>query len=313
MKKNIISLVSLILFAAAVALGLKYITTLFADKNTYPFQYNFAKVQKDSIDVVFIGNSHQFCSIDTLLLKEEYGIESYMLASSMQTIPMSYYAVMEAIELQHPDKIVLELFYLANDVKSVNDVMNHAFFDGMPDCRAQELALSDIVEDAGDRIYYRWNLGAYHVRWKTLGEDDFKGIKDMPYGCYYNDTVTANTEIVPIDQSETAEAPALTLEYLDKIIDLCSEEGVELICYISPFNVETPGDEASENTFVSWQKVYNWASGYLAGRGVAFHNLMYELDGLGLDMEKDFLDRQHVNCYGQEKLTRYMADMGYLD
>ena len=37
-----------------------------------------------------------------------------------------------------------------------------------------------------------------------------------------------------------------------------------------------------------------------------------EIEEIGLNGETDWMDRQHLNCYGQAKFTRYMAEQGYL-
>jgi hypothetical protein len=36
------------------------------------------------------------------------------------------------------------------------------------------------------------------------------------------------------------------------------------------------------------------------------------MEGIGLDGETDYMDSQHFNASGQAKVTRYMAEMGYL-
>ena len=36
--------------------------------------------------------------------------------------------------------------------------------------------------------------------------------------------------------------------------------------------------------------------------------MMYDMDAIGLDPESDFIDEGHVNCCGQEKLTRFLAE-----
>jgi len=314
MKKAIrtaMSFLVLAAFIAAVFFSLKRAELLFVNKWNGLTQYNFGALERDTLDTVFIGNSHQFCTINTKMLAEEYGINSFMLASSSQTIAMSYYAVMEAIELQHPDRIVLEAFYAPNEHKSSNDATMHEFFDGMPSCGAKKLALQDLIEDEGERIYYVLNLGAYHTRRKELAKNDFSSTIGAPYGSHYDPRVTPNTELAMVDPSEKMEMPEETLEYFDKIIDLCSSSGVDLICYVAPFNAVNPDDAEASAKFMNWLRTYNWLADHLAERGVAFHNLMYELDEIGLDLSNDFLDSQHLNCYGQDRVTRYMAEKGY--
>ncbi|MBP5151673.1 MAG: hypothetical protein ILP13_02015, partial [Lachnospiraceae bacterium] len=102
---------------------------VFKNKSVSGAQELFAKWNPEHADIVFIGNSHNFCTISTDLLYDEYGIESFMLATSAQTIPMSYYAAMEAIELKHPDKIVLEISYVPHEYLTIGSGMDHCFFD----------------------------------------------------------------------------------------------------------------------------------------------------------------------------------------
>mgnify|MGYP003295589952 CR=1 FL=1 len=125
-------------------------------------QDKFAQLEPDTVDVVFIGNSHQFCSISPEILYEKYGVNSFMLATSAQTVPMSYYAAMEAIELQHPKVIVFEVSYCANNFRTVSDEMTHCFFDGMPACEARKAGLEDLVEK-DERIHYYLNFAILHI------------------------------------------------------------------------------------------------------------------------------------------------------
>ena len=98
-KKSIIRfLLCLCFFATLFIWSFGKVTYILRDKSLESTQDNFAAIPRDSLDVVFIGSSHTFCSTMPKLLEEEYGIKSFDLATSAQTIPMSYYACMEAIE-----------------------------------------------------------------------------------------------------------------------------------------------------------------------------------------------------------------------
>lgn len=150
----------------------------------------------------FIGNSHQFCSISPEILYDEYDIESFMLATSAQTVPMSYYAAMDAIELQHPEVIVFEVSYCSQDFRTVTEEMTHCFF--LTACQGvgrEKKGINDLVEKE-NRIYYYLNPGIYHNRWKELTEADYsiEHVSDRG-GVYYED-VFANWEISLIDKME---------------------------------------------------------------------------------------------------------------
>ncbi len=286
------------------------LTYVFRQKEYTNVQDNFANLPKDSVDTIFIGTSHQFCSVDTNLLYEEYGINSFMLATSAQTVPMSYYACLEAIELQHPKTIVLELAYLANDFRTVTDEMSHTFFDGMPNCEARKLAIEDLIEP-GKQVYYYLNLGAFHERWKELTEEDYKSNLTSPRGNHHYENTQYNWNIPVIEQTETEAPSEEMLKYLDKIIALCRENRIELITYVAPFN-SLYNDEDTRTELFRMQRVFNWCGEYLNNPNIRFYNLFYELPEIGLDGNTDFMDSQHTNYLGQAKITRYMAEHGYL-
>ena len=152
MKKFIINTILFLLFVAGLVAILYRANFVLRHKEYAGVQDKFASMPEDSIEIVFIGSSHQFCSISPEILYDEYGIESFMLATSAQTVPMSYYAAMEAIELQNPRLIVFEVCYLTNDFRTVTDEMSHCFFDGMPECEAKYMGIKDLIEEEVLRI-----------------------------------------------------------------------------------------------------------------------------------------------------------------
>ena len=310
MRKKCYTLILFLLFWAVLVPAVFRISYVLREKEGTNIQDNFKQLERDSVDMVFVGSSHQFCSIDTDLLYEEYGINSFMLATSAQTIPVSYYAVMEAIELQHPKAIVLEALYCTNDFRTVTPEMSHTFFDGMPKCEARKLAIEDLIEPE-EQIYYYLNLGRYHTRWKDLGEEDFKSNLTSPRGRYYSEEIKYNWQIPVIPENEKEPMAEEMLKYLDMLVELCKENQVELILYVAPFN-SLYDDETTREDLFRRQRIFNWLEDYTEEKELRYYNLFYEMSELNLDSMRDYKDSQHFNCYGQEKITRYMAERGYL-
>lgn len=311
MKKRIVNIILFILFIAGLFAILYRANFVLRQKDYSGVQDMFAALEPDSVDVIFIGSSHQFCSISPEILYDEYEINSFMLATSAQTVPMSYYAAMEAIELQHPDVIVFEASYCANDYTTVGDEMTHCFFDGMPRCRGREEGLKDLVEKE-DRIYYYLNLGAYHTRWKELDEDDYSITHISERGGVRYADVGVNWEIPVISQDEVSPMPANMERYMDMMVQLCEENDVKLIFYIAPFNTRYGGEDEVQELYER-QRIFNYVGEYAEKNGIPFYNLFYEMDALNLDMYTDWKDTQHLNYLGQVKVTRYMVEQGYLD
>ncbi len=293
------------LFAALICINF-----VFRNKEYEGAQDKFARWNPEHADIVFIGTSHQFCSINPDLLYDEYGIESFMLATSSQTVPMSYYAAMEAIELKHPDTIVFEICYTANDFRTLQG-MDHCFFDGFPRCNARKLALEDLAEPE-ERIYYLLPLGMFHSRWKELSESDFHDFPLTDRGGFVSWQTTFNADIPVQDPDVTEAMPPEMEKYLGMLIDLCEENNVRLIMYAAPFGGLYVYDEGCREDVLHRQSIFNYTGRYLEERGVEFHNMFYEYDRIGIDDTTDWMDTQHFNALGQAKFTRYMMDNGYL-
>ena len=66
--------------------------------------------EKDSIDVIFIGSSHSFCSLNTGILWNDYGIASKNIGDSGQRFPTSYYYLLDALKTQNPKVVFIELW-----------------------------------------------------------------------------------------------------------------------------------------------------------------------------------------------------------
>lgn len=311
MKKFLTNTVLFAMFVVGLVVLLNRANFVLRHKEYAGVQDMFAKLPENSVDVVFIGSSHQFCSISPEILYDEYGIESFMLATSAQTVPMSYYAAMEAIELQNPKMIVLEVCYCTNDFRTVTDEMSHCFFDGMPECRAKYLAIEDLIEEE-NRINYYALLGTYHTRWKELTESDFSMTQFTDRGGVYFDNVTYNSPLMVVTDGKAEPIPPEMEKYLDMMVELCKENDVELVMYVAPFNTLYDGDDETR-VMEMRQRMFNYIGEYAKEKGVRYYNLFYELPQLALSGEEDWMDRQHLNCYGQEKFTRYMVQSGYFD
>lgn len=301
----------LVVFSAIVICSVLRVSYVLREKEGIFVWDNFRQLEKDSTDIIFLGSSHQFCTISTDLLYEEYDVNSFMLATSAQTIPMSYYAAMEAIESQHPKAIVLEASYLANDFRTVSPEMSHYFFDGMPWCEAKKLAIRDLIEE-DEQIYYYLNLGRYHTRWKDLEKSDFDSNLTSPRGSYYYEDTSYNWEIPVISRNEKAQMPEEMKKYMDMLVRLCEDNDVELILYIAPFNTLYIDETLVEDLYQR-QRIFNGLEEYAWENGLRYYNLFYEMETIGLDGTTDYKDSQHFNCMGQSKVTRYMVENGYFD
>ena len=63
------------------------------------------------IDNLFLGSSHVFCGVNTVLLDELNGEHNFDLSSAYQTLNASYYLLKEADRKNDLSHVYLELYY----------------------------------------------------------------------------------------------------------------------------------------------------------------------------------------------------------
>lgn len=71
----------------------------------------FYRLDRDSVDVVFYGSSHDvYAGVNVAALWDEHGIAGYDMAGTMQTLWNSYYNMEETLKSQSPRLMVVDLY-----------------------------------------------------------------------------------------------------------------------------------------------------------------------------------------------------------
>lgn len=295
-----------ILLTGALLVGASFVTR---DK-TYSWMHDsFNCLERGSVDTFFVGNSHSFCSIDTDLLSDDYGLESFMMSASGQTLAMDYYAIQEIIKYHDAKTVYLEMSYAIHDWNTINDEMSHMFFDGMRLNSIKVEGVKELIEE-DSRIYYYLPLGQFHARASELQQADYVK-KDSKHGRFFSDKVFPCWPIKTVPSDQKKDMPQCQIDNLDRIVKLCKDNGIELILWTAPYNAMYEADWSEETLFDS-QKIYNGIEDYAKKNGLAYYNLFNDIEEIEFFYNIDFMDSQHLNCYGQEKLTHYMVRKGYI-
>ena len=116
---NFKTILKLVIFLIIVGvafnkIGAKYKAA--ADKNIINAftqqRYNeFYEQEPNSIDMVFIGSSHSYCTFDPEIIDPILGTSSWQLGTPLQHYDTSYYVLKEVLNYQKPKKVVLELYW----------------------------------------------------------------------------------------------------------------------------------------------------------------------------------------------------------
>ena len=154
-------------------------------------------------------------------------------------------------------------------------------------------------------IETQFSIFTFHDKWKQTkffsSDDNKKDTKDSvscDHGYNFNDSIKpaqANDNMNPTDISEPI--PEDNLNYLNKMVDLCREKGIDVVL------VEMP-------TQHSWNYYrHNTVQAFADENKLRFidFNLMFE--ELQLDIKLDYRDGgDHLNYYGATKTTAYLSD-----
>lgn len=306
MKKNEkkVYLIRIVAFVILFSLQFYGISIVFKNKNMGNVQYNFKQERKGSVEAVFVGSSHVFNAIDTEILEDEYGIYTYNLASSSQTLPISYYAVQEAIELQHPKVIVVEVCYIYLDTKTRSAGNSHAFFDDMPLCRAKIEGINDLFPKE-ERLSYYIPFMLHHARWKELTAEDFKSRRDFRRGFQLNTENTSFDDFLIYDKDQTFPIEEVAEIYLRKIIQVCKDSDTTLVLFATPFYANE--DDVIKDGMEKVQRQLNTVGIIANEEQVDYLNYFHLLDEISFDFQSDMANQEHVNASGSRKVTEYMG------
>lgn len=264
----------------------------------------FNNLDENTLDALFLGASHSFCSINPTVLWKNTGVAAYNLGSSAQDVNASKLYLEHALKTQTPKVVFLEARTLLFN-NGTKEQWNRLAYDNMPLSLEKINNLKNSILDNESFISYLAPALYYHDRWKELKEEDFKYVLNkntethgiMGHYPRYNmtkvslDSIHENVlgfEGISNDVMNT----------VNEINDICRNKGIKLVLW----KAVTP----------MWRDDYHYAIKTIADdNNIPFIDLNYSIDEIGIDSERDFFDKNsHLNEYGAIKVTNYWG--GYL-
>ena len=265
----------------------------------------FYNEEEDQCEVMFFGPSHAYAAFSPLVIWEETGIKSYVFSTQQQPLWATYTYIKEALKTQSPALIVLECRMALGDKEYYMEegddkAVTYPYMDDLPlSWNKVELAVQSAPEPE-ERFGLLFNFMMYHSRWNDLHREDFTFRRDEARDPYKGFVMLEPQEpLQPRPASETVTQAVPLLEknqyWLEEIIKLCQEEGIELWLIKSPSNLELE-EKALLNTVEETARRYN----------VPFHDFNVDYADIGLD-ESMFFDAHHMDALGAGKFSRYFA------
>ena len=131
----------------------------------------FYGLERDVVDVLFLGSSHCYCSVNPAVLWDEYGIAAFSLAISGQDLASSYHCMKEALKTQKPKVVCLEMYYTNLHGYQIKGNLYRNLL-GYQISRNFAEAVGDIAEAEEIReLLLKWPI--IHTRYAELTEKDF--------------------------------------------------------------------------------------------------------------------------------------------
>lgn len=264
----------------------------------------FYNEPEDEFAVMFFGSSHVYTAFSPLELWEETGVKSYVFSSQQQPPWATYTYIQEALKTQSPELIVVECHMILDDQVYYADAVTYSHNDHLPlTWNKVELAWRS-APDLEGKLGLVCNFLKYHSRWSELKAEDFdydpRQLRDPYKGFVMLDPkpespwwgqpdISGITWSAPLEEKHRY--------WLEEIIKLCQEAGVELWLVKTPSNLP-------EDRKALLNAVEELAGQY--GVPVFDFNGAEAYAAIGID-QNYFFDRFHLDALGGTKFTRYFA------
>ena len=296
--------VRLLCFLILMALILGYTLYVLTPKHDYGVcsMNNLYAQPKDSIDVLAVGTSQIYASINTNELWTRFGIAGYNLCSAEQPFWISYYVIKEALKTQHPKVILLDAkpaSYIGSNARHARVIL--CTF-GIRSLENRFGAIRSCYSNWYDGMDYYLGIPAVHSNYEGLTGEDFvypldnKGRGNTWKGYIEEDETNSLTRQPYTDEVEAKALNAREEEYVRKIIEMIQETDIELILVSMPY-ADYHEDQPYLKTLWGIAEEYGvtvWDFNQPSFRGTVYD-------------EYDFADYQHLNIRGSINLTRRLG------
>lgn len=284
--RNALRLVSFALVLVILLLGVSAVVqpkgNRAADGEQDPIANGILGEPKNTIDVLFLGDSEAYHSVIPLKIWKDTGITSYVCATPAQRIYYSLEFLKKTLKTQKPKLVIFE----------TNALFSHtSYLDGA------EMFFEE-----------RLTVFRYHNRWKTLSLHDFSFGTDVT-GTELNKGYRFSNAVAPAvntDYMTKAASPAAISSqnkmYAEKMKRMCDEGGAKLVFLSTP-----SAKNWNKNRHAAVQKFAEELS-------VEYTDLNID-NKVNIDWQTDTKDQgDHLNHNGALKVTSFLdtflADSG---
>lgn len=265
-------------------------------------------------DVIFIGDCDVYSNFVPSIMYHQEGFSSFIRGTPHQFVWQSYYILRETLRYESPSVVVFSVHSLRYDRRhgEVRDMhsrvpmpnveaYNRLTIDNMRWSRERFNIIRASMTEGESLMSYVFPILRYNSRFDSLTSEDFRHIFTRPI--HTDNGFLPNTNIQPLGPLPARRLHgsydfyAENLYYLQRMVNLCKERGIDFVLIMPP------------RMFPHWYDEFETQIQDFAHRNnISYYNLLSQTEEIGLDFSVDTHNGgQNLNVTGAEKLSRYFA------
>lgn len=295
------------------------------DVNSYARVLFHEFYEQTNIDYLLCGASHTSHGVEANIAGEKFGKNVFNTGTPSQKIDGTYAILCQAVKLYKIEKVFLELdfaitcaspFYERTGFKSEYIVSSHIKdlnikTNYLLNCSQPKYYLNSLLPIGKDKLMTLNPVSIIKKIKSVLNGTYFKyqyGDKDSEYagkGCVLDLSEIPDGGFSDYKYEPLIKISDISFDWIntvDKIIELCSQNNIELIFY------SMPGSDFYLHQKENYDEYYSFCRGFTAERGFAYYDFNLARPELLSLQDSDYHDDNHLSKKGVYNWTDCFCD-----
>lgn len=276
-------------------------------------KWNDLHSNKNTYDIIFLGSSIGYCAYNPIIFDSILNKYSYNMCTGSQNIIETYYVLKDILLFQKPNIIVYEIYLPSfdNNTDYYHVISNGNFMsiknelDMIINGFGMEGIANYIFPILKNKFYIKNDLLNLFGLVKSENNPDIK--KNKWIHGYLSDSTTIDTTIIRnyphlYNFTNTQVSENKIYYYFDALIQLCKINDIKLVCTIAPYPPSRIENSDTDTVSQYFNKVCK-------NNRIPFYDLNYLTNNKFKYKDTDFMDFQHMNYQGANKVSRQLAEL----
>lgn len=253
-------------------------------------------------DVIFIGDCEVYANISPMEMYRSNGITAYVRGTPQQLLWQSYYILKETLRYEIPKVVVFNVNAMRYS-EPVSEAYNRLTIDQMRWSKEKIDIINASMTDEETFWSYVFPILRYHSRFDELTHEDFSYLFRRTNNTWNGHLINQNVNPVGTLPARRVlsnyQFSDICYDYLEKMVALCKDNGVELILMKAP------------SVYPYWYEQYDiQIANFADTHSIAYYDFTKVVDEIGLDYQVDTYDGGlHLNLNGAVKFSTYFSNI----